>query len=127
MDMGGAVRTITPKSWIALLCSVLLVLFLVLWSFFGSISTIVEGKGILISEDGHIYNVVAPEASSRVIRILPKQGYLIKKDQVVAETAVPDLRKQLQQTKNHYLPALYQLLVVFLMKILIFPSSLGFH
>lgn len=89
------IQVISTRAWVGLLAVYLFLISLVLWGFFGSIPTRVEGKGILLAENGSIYNAVAPPGGGRIAEIVVQQGQEIKKGDIIAELERPDLAEKL--------------------------------
>src|SRR5947209_1829473 len=78
----------SPRGWLALTGLGLLVAAALVWSFFGTVTTTVEGQGILIRPEG-VTSVVAPQAG--VVRsVLVRVGDMIYKDREVVRLAVPE-------------------------------------
>jgi len=78
----------SPRGWLALTGLGLLVAAALVWSFFGTVTTTVEGQGILIRPGG-VTRVVAPQAG--VVRsVLVRVGDVIYKDREVVRLAVPE-------------------------------------
>lgn len=81
-----------------------LVLFftaVIIWGIWGSIPTRVSGQGILLSQHGVIYDIVAPQGEGFVIAIVVKPGDIVQKNQIVAHLDVPDLSKQIMTQKGY--------------------------
>jgi hypothetical protein len=78
----------SPRGWLALTGLGLLVATALIWSFFGTVTTTVEGQGILIRPEG-VTSVVAPQVG--VVRsVLVRVGDVIYKDREVVRLAVPE-------------------------------------
>jgi HlyD family secretion protein len=87
----------SSRAWLALLALGLLLAAGVLWSFFGVLPTRVSGQGILIRSGG-VYDVVSV-GSGRLTEINVAVGDNLKKDQLIARIAQPDLMDQIQRAK----------------------------
>ncbi len=74
---------VNNKAWIALACLVVLMILVVLWSFFGSLSVQVEGRGILSHKQGVF--TVQSLTEGVVQHLFVKPGDTVEKGQLVAE------------------------------------------
>ncbi len=88
-------RVITPKSWMALFPLLALILFGLLWGWFGSIPTKVMGKCMLINPLG--LSDISAASSGRVLKMLVAVGDNVKRGQEVARIAQPELADQIEQ------------------------------
>ena len=95
------IQVTSPKAWITLGGLYLALVSGLLWGFFGTISTWVEGQGILLSEKGHIYNAVALEGAEYLVEMSFKPGDAIKKGDLVARLENPNLIKDVKIAKEH--------------------------
>lgn len=87
----------SPRSWAALTALSLLVLTALLWGFFGTITTKVDGEGILLKSGG-IRNIVHyHEGRITDIRIQP--GVYVKEGDVIARIEEPNLVRALLEQK----------------------------
>src|SRR5688572_11542552 len=86
-----------PRAWLALAALGLLLVAAILWSIFGVIPTKISGKGILIRTGG-VFDVVSL-GGGRLIEINVTSGDLVKKNQVIARIAQPDLLDQMNRAK----------------------------
>lgn len=88
----------SPKSWVALLTLLFLLIVALAWSVMGTIPTKVEGQGILVSKDA-LASIVS--VSSGLIEKLDVQlDDPIHAGQVVARLAQPEIANQLTDAKN---------------------------
>ncbi len=87
----------TPKGWVALVAIIILVVFAVFWGIFGSISTKVTGKGILIKRGG-VFNVET-DSHGRVLDLKFAVGETVHKGDIVAIVDQPELFEQLESAK----------------------------
>jgi HlyD family secretion protein len=94
-QLNELIRVVKPHNWIILYTILFFVFALVLWSLLGSIPTRVKGQGILITENGEIYDAIAPEGEARVININFKIGDHVNKDDIIAHLSVPMVTKQI--------------------------------
>lgn len=95
------IQVVSPKSWVILAAFYILLFGLLLWGFLGSIPTRVEGRGLLLVENGTVYNAVAPPGGGRVIEILTVMGKKIKKGDTVAILERSDLVQQIELEKKY--------------------------
>lgn len=100
-EINQLIRVVSPRAWIALIIFYTLMLITLIWGIFGSIPTRVEGKGILLAEDGLVYNAVAPPGGGRVAKILVEPGTFVKKDETIANLDRPDLIEKIALSKNY--------------------------
>ena len=109
-------KVTNPRAWLALMALGLLLLTAVLWSIFGVIPTKISGKGILIRTGG-VFDVVSL-GGGRLTEIDVTPGDIVKKDQVIARIAQPDLLDQLNRAKAELNELLiqHQVLTGFLQK-----------
>jgi hypothetical protein len=80
-----------PRDWIALLgiCGILIAL--IIWSIFGSITIDIQGQGILIKPGGYL--IVESPIEGQITKIIqPQAGEIINNGQVVAEVSQPLLQ-----------------------------------
>ncbi len=83
-------------AWIGLIGFIAIFLCVILWSIFGSIATQVSGVGILLAENGNIYNASAPLGLSYVSHIHVKPGQYVTKGSVIATLKRPELEKKIE-------------------------------
>ena len=100
-EINQLVRVVPPHAWIALVVFYILIVMVLLWGVFGSIPTRVEGKGILLSEDGFVYNAVSPPGGGRVKNILVKPGDFVKKGAIVAHLERLDLIEKMNLSQSY--------------------------
>jgi HlyD family secretion protein len=99
------IQVVTPRAWLAAGSVYAILLFLILWSFLGSVPTRADGYGILLAGGGDVYSAVAPDGPSRVQKFLANPGDRVSKDQPLAILSRPDLAEEIQLTEK-YLAAL---------------------
>jgi HlyD family secretion protein len=87
-----------PKSWISLMTLSGIVLFVVLWSIFGSIPTTVSGSGILLKQGG-IFDVESL-GSGIVKDVYVSLGDSIEKGDIIAEISQPSLEQDIKQSED---------------------------
>ncbi|MDR3503189.1 MAG: NHLP bacteriocin system secretion protein [Legionella sp.] len=85
-----------PYLWLLLVIIFLLLTSLILWSFFGSVTTRATGSGILVGGNGGIYNAIAPAGANQIKEINVKVGEYVTQGKVVASLDRPDLKKQIE-------------------------------
>lgn len=106
-NLDTLIQVVTLKSWIILTAIYLLLGALLFWSFLGSIPTRVEGRGLLLVEDGTVYNAAAPPGGGRVVEILVKMGQVIRKGDSIAILNRLDLTEK-QEVQEKYIERLKQ-------------------
>lgn len=99
------IRIISVKGWVALIGFMVLILLLVIWSFFGSIPTLVHGKGIFLPYGG-LKNINTPN-QGEVLKLFNLPGDRVSQGQVVAklylenkEDEYENLQKELDISVN---------------------------
>lgn len=95
------IQVTTAKSWIILATLGSLVLATVIWGFWGTVTIWVEGEGMLLPEQGSIYNAVAPAGPGHIVQINVGPNERVQKGQVLAELKTPNLSKQVGVTRNY--------------------------
>lgn len=103
LDTG--LKVISGKAWLTLIGLIILVSTIIGWSFLGSIPIKVQGKGILISKQGGIFQASAPQGGGEVIELLVKPGDTVAIGQIVARLSAPHLQKE-HEVANNYLQRL---------------------
>jgi HlyD family secretion protein len=88
----------SPKGWIALLTLCGAVLVALAWGIFGSIPTKVDGKCIF-TRAGGVYEV-STGAQGRVVELRVNVGDVVKKGELIARIANPQLELGLEATRN---------------------------
>lgn len=85
----------SPKSWVALLTLIGLLVVVLLWGIFGTVPTKIGGQGILI-RNGGVFDVVA--TGSGILKEMPplNSGDTVHKDQVIGRIAQPLLMQEIQ-------------------------------
>jgi HlyD family secretion protein len=106
----------SPRAWLLLIAFGLLLIAGILWSIFGVIPTHISGTGILIRTGG-VSDVVSL-GTGRLIEIDVRSGDIVKKDQVIARIAQPELLDQINRAKAELneLNMQHQILTGFLQK-----------
>lgn len=108
------IQVTSKKSWIFLFTLSALLLSVVLWSIFGTVTQRIKGQGIILAMKGSLYNAVAPEGEAQIIQIAVKLGDEVKRDDIIAYLLRPNLENQVVITEKYLetLKAKYQQLSV---------------
>jgi multidrug efflux pump subunit AcrA (membrane-fusion protein) len=88
----------TPVAWIALCSVLLLVLAAVIWSVFGVLSSKVNGSGLIIDSAGVIN--ISPTVGGRLADLRVERGDRVRKGQIVAIIAQPDLEAEIARVNQ---------------------------
>lgn len=87
----------SPAGWLALLSLSVIIALVALWSVIGSVSTKVEGSGILLR--GASVLAVTSDTVGRVTELLVKPGDIVEQGQVVARLRQDDLELRIQNQR----------------------------
>jgi len=87
----------TPIGWISLIALIALLASAVIWGVFGTIPTKVIGVGILIKSGG-VFKVI-PESAGHVSDIRVHVGDFVRKGQIIARVAQPDILDKLRDSR----------------------------
>ena len=87
----------TPKGWMALIALSALIVVALIWGIFGNVPTQVSGLGILIRTGG-VFDIET-QGSGAITEIYVGVGDQIKKGDVVARVALPELLDQIDKAK----------------------------
>lgn len=87
----------SPRGWLALLALGTLVTVAVIWGVYGAIPTKVQGNGILLRSGG-VYDIES-ETAGKVTSIYQKRGDIVKKGQITARVAQPDLIERINKSR----------------------------
>lgn len=101
-ELDKLIQVVPDQAWVWLTGIYILIASLVIWGIFGSIPTRVEGQGVLLAENGMVYNAVAPPGGGVVANILVKQGDIIKKNDIIAYLQRPDLVQKLSLENDYF-------------------------
>ncbi|KJR42543.1 Membrane-fusion protein [Candidatus Magnetoovum chiemensis] len=93
-QLDSLMRVTTPLGWLALVTFGFIIVFIVLWSYFGSIPSIVQGNGIFIKTAG-VFTVVTT-ATGQISDIRIKPSDVIYAGQVAARIIQPDIINEIQ-------------------------------
>lgn len=86
-----------PQGWIALSGVGVLLMVLVVWGFAGSIPEKVDAAGILLKRGG-IFDIAAP-SQGQIAEIRVKEGDVVKRGDVVARIAQPEIAQRIANAK----------------------------
>jgi HlyD family secretion protein len=92
-------EVIPPKGWVALISLCFLILVILLWGIFGTVSTTVTGKCILIQSGG--LASVTTKFGGRISEIMVKIGDSVKKGDTIAQLSQPELMDKLKAAQAH--------------------------
>ena len=93
-------EVVSRRSWIPLITLALLILGVLAWSVIGRIPINVEGKGILV-RPRRVLEFQAP-AAGRLLRLEVKTDDVVKKGDILAVIARPDLDERLRLLKHKH-------------------------
>lgn len=97
---------VSTKSWLLLIGLYTLLFCFILWGFFGTIPVRVEGEGLLLYGNSHIYNAsVTASNGGTIAHILVKPGFMVHKGQIIAELNQQALTQQIK-VAAHYVKQL---------------------
>ena len=85
-----------PRGWLALFALGLLILAALFWGVFGSVPTLVKGRGVLIKTGG-VFEVVAM-SSGRLDQLTVDVDDIIEQGQVIARIAQPELETEINDS-----------------------------
>jgi biotin carboxyl carrier protein len=97
-QLDQTIQIVSPKGWITLLGVGCLLLVVCLWGFFGSISTQVNGQGIIMSEKGAFQIVVRSEGI--IAKLYVDIGEKVEPGQLVASIFQPELADDLLTSQS---------------------------
>jgi hypothetical protein len=92
------IKVTSPKSWLVLIAVSCIIVSFVIWGFLGSISTKIEGQGILLNNGG-VFTIVH-HASGQVTDVRFKVGDKVKTGDVIARIDLPDLVEKINNLQN---------------------------
>jgi HlyD family secretion protein len=96
-QLDGLMRVITPKAWLALVPLLALILLATIWGWFGTLSTKVSGKCILINTTG--LADVSSGSAGRITDFMVKVGDEVSVGTEIARVAQPDLVDRIEKTE----------------------------
>lgn len=88
----------TPKSWVALMTLVALIVSALLWGIFGAIPTQVSGQALFLRSGG-LENITVGDAG-RLTDLSVRSGDEIREGQLIARLARPELLEELNSTRE---------------------------
>lgn len=97
-QLDSLMRVTSPRGWLALLAIGLLLATAILWGIFGSLSTKLNGQGVLIKPGG-IHEVFS-SSGGQMTDIRAVVDEQVERGDVIARIAQPQLLQQLQQVKD---------------------------
>jgi multidrug efflux pump subunit AcrA (membrane-fusion protein) len=86
------IKVTSARGWLALAGIGLILISILVWAFFGTLTSKVSGSGILLNNGG-VYNIVH-NYQGQVLDIRYKSGDLIEKGSVIARIDLPDSVKE---------------------------------
>lgn len=89
---------VTPLDWVGLAVGAATILAGLLWSFCGSIPTTVSGQGLLLRHGG-LHEVVAVHGG-QIVEMVLEPGDLVRRGQVLAHLARPELAETVQRLRK---------------------------
>lgn len=92
------IRITSPLGWLSFGAIALIIIVIIIWGFFGTISTTVEANGIL-TRTGGIYVIQSPSAGI-VLSINVKAGDVVKAGEVVARLSKVDVLNKIKVKKE---------------------------
>ncbi len=91
------IQITTPKGWLALISLAGILVAIIVWSIFGSLPEKVYGQGILIKSGGVVRVVSMARGQLTDIRV--DIGDIVKKGQVIARVAQPELIDKIKMAR----------------------------
>jgi hypothetical protein len=106
-DLEKALYVVKPINWIALVMILLFSLAVILWSFFGSITTIVPCQGIYL--DLTKFQAIAVPTKGRLLSVEVLIGDKVKEGDVIARIWDEDTNKEIEikAPKNGFISDIY--------------------
>ncbi len=97
-EMDTLLVPVRPAHWQIFVALGTVLALLLVWSFLGNVSTVVNGQGILLRE-GAVMNVISP-GSGRIAAVLVEVDRQIISGQPVAMIEQPELRRRLDESRR---------------------------
>lgn len=97
-ELDHLIRVTDARGWLILVALGALLATAVGWSILGRVPTRVAGEGILLRSGG-VFNLVSL-GSGQVTNVLVRVGDEVKRGQIVARLAQPDLTEQIEKAKQ---------------------------
>ncbi|MDP3269838.1 MAG: NHLP bacteriocin system secretion protein [Legionella sp.] len=92
-------KIVSPQNWIILTALLILLTMIVIWSIWGSVTTIVSGNGILINSGQNIYDAMV-EYPGRIVTVEVSVGDVVKKGDILATLRLPLLTQEIQNKQE---------------------------
>lgn len=92
------IKVTSSRGWLVLVGIGVILVSVVVWAFFGTLTSKVSGSGILLNNGG-VYNIVH-NYQGQVLDIRYKSGDLIEKGSVIARIDLPDSVKERSSTEE---------------------------
>lgn len=92
------IRVIGPAAWWALVTVGVLVIALIMWSFFGQLPTLVAGRCMLMSSDG--LTEVRAGAAGRLGSVSVRAGDTVRAGDAIATISQPDQDERIKRLKS---------------------------
>lgn len=99
--LDDSLEVISPKGWILLIISVLIISGCMCWLFFGSIESQINGTGILLSSTASIVNVSGTGENGTVEDIHVNVGQEVKQNTLLVTLSNDLLVKQINEKKTY--------------------------
>ena len=96
-QLNDLLKITSKTTWCALLSTGILLTFIIIWSFIGSIPTRITGQGMLIKSGG-VYDVVST-SSGQIISQYVKVNDIIVKNQTVIIVSQPDILERMKKNR----------------------------
>lgn len=93
------IQVVSMHGWLALFCTIVLIIITVVWSFTGNISTFVDSSGIVMYGSG-IENIIATE-SGTVTDLNIEIGDLLQKNTTIARINKVEISEEINQYKDY--------------------------
>ncbi|ULO09860.1 NHLP bacteriocin system secretion protein [Paenibacillus sp. 19GGS1-52] len=97
-QLDSLMKVTSPRGWLALLAIGLLIISAMIWGFYGSLATKINGQGVLIKPGG-IHQIYI-SSSGQITDIRAGTGDLIHKGEVIARISQPQMIEQMKQTQS---------------------------
>lgn len=92
------IKVTSTKAWLALIAIGCILISAIVWGFLGSITTQIDGQGILLNNGG-VFSV-QHHTSGQVIDVRFKLGDMVKKGDVVARIEIPELIEKINSLQS---------------------------
>lgn len=95
------IKVTSPMSWIALVSATLVVVFVVIWSFAGTLPSTITANGVIISASTSTNTYLAP--ASGTIEILKSEGEFVYMDDVVVNITQGGEKKEYRSDQRGWI------------------------